>query len=72
MLLGNIAGRAGDVVVFPLWPKQGRAASRVLVRMRKQVSGPARLAAGLVLHDTDGRLTEAADGVLREGRGLEL
>jgi len=72
MLLGNIAGRAGDVVVFPLWPEQGRAASRVLVRMRKQVSGPARLAAGLVLHDTDGRLTEAADGVLREGRGLEL
>jgi tRNA1(Val) A37 N6-methylase TrmN6 len=72
MLLGNIAGRAGDIVVFPLWPEQGRAASRVLVRMRKQVSGPARLAAGLVLHDAHGRITEVADGVLREGRGLEL
>jgi tRNA1(Val) A37 N6-methylase TrmN6 len=71
-LLANIAGRAGEVVVFPLWPGQGRPASRILVRARKQVAAPARLAAGLVLHEADGRLTGAADGVLREGRGLEL
>jgi tRNA1(Val) A37 N6-methylase TrmN6 len=71
-LLGQIAGRAGEVVVFPLWPGQGRAASRILVRVRKQVSAPARLAAGLVLHDADGRLSAGAEGVLREGRGLEL
>jgi tRNA1(Val) A37 N6-methylase TrmN6 len=71
-LLCQIAGRAGEVVVFPLWPGEGRAASRILVRMRKQVSAPARLAAGLVLHDADGRLSAGAEGVLREGRGLEL
>src|SRR5437899_2531653 len=70
-LLGHIAGRAGEVVVFPLWPGQGRAASRILVRVRKHAAAPARLAAGLVLHETDGRLTGAADGVLREGRGLD-
>ncbi len=33
-LLGHIAGRAGEVVVFPLWPGQDRAATRVLVRAR--------------------------------------
>jgi len=71
-LLGQIAGRAGEVVVFPLWAGQGRAASRVLVRARKQVDAPARLAAGLALHEPDGRLTAAAEGVLREGRGLDL
>src|SRR5438309_656220 len=71
-LLGQIAGRAGEVVVFPLWPGQGRAASRILVRVRKQVAAPARLAAGLVLHDPEGRLSAGAEGVLREGRGLEL
>jgi tRNA1(Val) A37 N6-methylase TrmN6 len=71
-LLGQIAGRAGEVVVFPLWPAQGRAASRILVRVRSQVSAPARLAAGLVLHEPDGRLTAQAEGILREGRGLEL
>ena len=71
-LLGQIAGRAGEVVVFPLWPGQGRPASRILVRVRKQIATPARLAAGLVLHEPDGRFTVGADGVLREGRGLEL
>jgi tRNA1(Val) A37 N6-methylase TrmN6 len=55
-----------------LWPGQERPASRILVRARKQVAAPARLAPGLVLHEADGRLTSAADGVLREGRGLEL
>lgn len=71
-LLGQIAGRAGEVVVFPLWPGQGRAASRILVRVRSQVSAPARLAPGLVLHEPDGQLTAEAEGILREGRGLEL
>jgi tRNA1(Val) A37 N6-methylase TrmN6 len=71
-LLGQIAGRAGEVVVFPLWPGEGRAASRILVRARKQIAAPARLAAGLVLHDADGRLSAGAEGVLREGRGLDL
>jgi tRNA1(Val) A37 N6-methylase TrmN6 len=71
-LLGQIAGRAGEVVVFPLWAGQGRDASRVLVRARKQIAAPARLAAGLVLHEADGRFTNAAEAILREARGLEF
>jgi tRNA1(Val) A37 N6-methylase TrmN6 len=71
-LLGEIAGRAGDIVVFPLWPSADRPASRILVRARKQVAAPARLMHGLVLHRPDGRPTEAAEGVLREGKGLDL
>jgi len=71
-LLGQIAGRAGEVVVFPLWAGQGRDASRVLVRARKQIAAPARLASGLVLHEADGRFTAAAEAVLREARGLDL
>jgi tRNA1(Val) A37 N6-methylase TrmN6 len=71
-LLAEIAGRAGGVVVYPLWPAQGRPAVRVLVRARKQVGAPARLAPGLILHEADGRLSGAAEGVLREGRGLDL
>jgi tRNA1(Val) A37 N6-methylase TrmN6 len=71
-LLGEIAGRAGEVVIFPLWSGAGKAASRVLVRARKQVAAPARLAAGLVLHEPDGRYTARAEAVLRGGAGLEL
>jgi len=71
-LLAQIAGRGGEVVVFPLWAGQGRDASRVLVRARKQIAAPARIASGLVLHEADGRFTTAAEAILREGRGLEL
>ncbi len=71
-LLAEIAGRAGEIVVYPLWPGEDRAASRILVRARKQVAAPARLAPGLVLHRSDGRPTERAESVLREGRGLDL
>lgn len=71
-LLGELAGRVGGIVVFPLWPALGRDAGRVLVRARKQVSAPARLAAGLVLHEADGRFTAAAEAVLRGGAALPL
>ena len=71
-LIGQIAGRAGEVVVFPLWAGAERPASRVLVRARKQVPAPARLAPGLVLHEPDGRYTAAAEAVLRGGQALTL
>ena len=71
-LLGCIAGRAGEVVVFPLWPGAGQPASRVLVRARKQIHAPARLAPGLVLHEPDGRFTPEADSILRAGEPLTL
>lgn len=71
-LLGYLAGRAGEIVVFPLWPAAGRDASRVLVRARKQVASPARIAPGLILHEVDGRFTAAADAVLRGGEALSL
>ena len=71
-LLGALAGRAGEIVVFPLWPGAGKAAKRVLVRARKEVMTPLRLAPGLVLHEPDGRFTTAANAVLRDMAALEL
>jgi tRNA1(Val) A37 N6-methylase TrmN6 len=66
-LLAALRGRAGEVVVFPLWPKVGVAAKRVIVRARKGLRSPLVLAAGLVLHEVDGRFTAAAEAVLRDG-----
>jgi len=71
-LLGELKSRAGDIVVFPLWPGGSRPASRILVRARKEVWAPTRLAAGLVLHEPDGRYTPAAEAILRDGVGLVL
>ena len=71
-LLAELRSRAGEIVVFPLWPGSSRPASRVLVRARKEVGAPTRLAAGLVLHEPDGRFTPAAEAILRDGVGLML
>ena len=71
-LLGQLAGRAGDITVFPLWPAAGRPASRILVRATKQVGTPARLLPGLILHEADGRFSDAAEAVLRGGAALAL
>jgi len=71
-LLGELKSRAGDIVVFPLWPGGSRPAARILVRARKEVGAPTRLAAGLVLHEPDGRYTPAAEAILRDGVGLVL
>jgi len=71
-MLAGLRGRAGDCVVFPLWPRADTPAKRVLVRARKGIATPLRLAAGLVLHEADGRYTAAADAVLRGCQGLAL
>ncbi len=71
-LLAALRGEAGEIVVFPLWPKLGKPARRVIVRCRRKVKTPTRLAAGLVLHNPDGTYTPEADEILRNGRGLEL
>ena len=71
-LLGEIAGRAGEVVVYPLWPGEDRPASRH-PGARPQAgrgAGAARPRAGVAR--ADGRPTGRAEGVLREGRGIEL
>ena len=66
-LLGLLAGPGRRGRGVPAVARPGRPASRILVRARKQVAAPARLLAGLVLHEADGRFTAAAEAVLREG-----
>jgi len=71
-LLAALRERAGGIAVLPLWPMADRPAKRVLVCARKGISGPTALLPGLVLHEPDGRYTEAAEGILRGGEGLDF
>jgi tRNA1(Val) A37 N6-methylase TrmN6 len=72
-VLAELYGRAGGIVVFPLWPdRTSRPAKRVLVRVVKGSATPMRLAAGLVLHEPGGGYSEAADQILRHAAALPL
>ena len=71
-ILALLHGRAGEIVVFPLWPGPGvKPAKRVIVRARKETRAALRLAPGLVLHTGDGSFTAQADAVLH-GAALEI
>lgn len=70
-ILAALAGDFGGVTVFALWPRLGQDAKRVIVRATKGVKTPARLAAGLALHDEAGGYTTAATPLLN-GAALAL
>jgi tRNA1(Val) A37 N6-methylase TrmN6 len=76
-ILFHLQGKAGGVVVFPLWPRApgeagGEDARRVIVHARKGSKAPTRLAAGLALHSDGGGYSAAAERVLRDGAALVL
>lgn len=71
-LLAALQGRAGGLAIFPLWPRAGRPAKRVLLAATKGSRAPARLLAGLELHGSGNAFTPAAEAVLREGAALDL
>jgi tRNA1(Val) A37 N6-methylase TrmN6 len=71
-VLAALLGRAGEVIVFPLWPAAGRPAKRLLVQARKGARGPLCLMPGLVLHDADGGFRPQAEDILRHGHALDL
>ena len=60
------------VSVFPLWPKAGEAAKRVLVQVRNGTRTAFALLPGLVVHEPDGRYTPEANAVLRGGAVLDF
>lgn len=71
-LLDAMTGHLGGIEVFPLWPAQDKPASRVIIRGRRGSKAPLTLQQGLVLHGRDGRFTDRAEAILREGASLLL
>ena len=69
-IIEGLGRRYGQIEIFPLWPRQGEAAKRVVVRARKDRRTPATIHAGLVLHNADGSYTPEAEQILRAGQAL--
>lgn len=70
-ILVHLSGRLGALRVFPLWPKPGTPARRVIISGQKGRKTPIELMPGLVLHDPSGAYTASAQRVLREGQSLD-
>jgi tRNA1(Val) A37 N6-methylase TrmN6 len=66
------AAEGSAAILFPLFPRKDESPKRAIVQVEKGRAGSVKTAAGLVLHEADGRNTEAAEAVLRHGAALRL
>lgn len=62
--------KVGGLTLYPLWPKLGHAAKRILILARKGVSSPSKIFPGLILHDDQGNYTSEALKILKDGEKL--
>jgi tRNA1(Val) A37 N6-methylase TrmN6 len=70
-IVSLLHGKAGELIVLPLWPKVGKPAKRLIVRARKGIRTGAAMLPGLVLHESDGKYTAEAEAVLRDGARID-
>jgi len=68
----SVAEGHGARIVFPLFPRRGAVSKRSIVQIAKGRPGSLGVAVGLILHEADGRNTDAAEAVLRHGFQLRL
>ena len=71
-ILAALHEKAGDVHIFPIYPKAGEPARRVIVSAGKDRRSPDTLLPGLALHGEDGRYTQDAERILREAQALPI
>jgi FkbM family methyltransferase len=71
-VLTAFAGRFGGAVIFPLYPRAGQSAIRVLLQGVKGSNAPIELRPGLVLHAEGNDFTPEAEEILRHGGALTL
>lgn len=71
-LLGALAGRFGGVRLFPLFPRAGAPATRVILTACKGSRAALELLPGLTLHRPDGGYSDIAEATLRHGAALCL
>ncbi len=71
-VIAHLFRRVGDMLVMPLWPREGVPAKRVIIQGTKGMQGPACILPGLVLHGEVDRYTPEAKKILWDGAALDL
>lgn len=69
-VLAAMTGRYGGIAVLPLWPMEGVAAKRVLVRGAKDSKAPFLLLRGITLHGEDNDFPPDIQAILRDARAI--
>ncbi|MGE4313982.1 MAG: tRNA1(Val) (adenine(37)-N6)-methyltransferase [Pseudobdellovibrionaceae bacterium] len=70
IILG-LGKRFGATEIFPLVPKEGEPAKRVIIRTWKDRASPLTLHSPLVIHKKDGTYTGCANAILKDAKPIE-
>lgn len=71
-ILSAAAGRYGSICIFPLYPRSGEPATRIIVQGTKGSKAPLTIADGLVLHDETGAYRAQVDAILKGRETLAI
>lgn len=69
-IIQALGPRFGAMELWPLYPREGAVASRLVIRVLKGRKTPVKLHAGVILHEVDGRWTQRADDILTHNKPL--
>lgn len=70
-LLADLTRRFGGICVYPLWPKAGEPARRIILQATLGSAAPVAILPGLVLHSPDGSYTPQTQQILT-GASFEI
>jgi len=70
-IIALLQRRLGKITIYPLYPKKGKPASRIIITAVKNSRTRISLMPGLILHQADGAPTREAEQILRLGHTLE-
>lgn len=68
-IFSSLENKAGDIVVLPIYSKEGQEAKRVVVIARKTSKGITKILPPFYTHNQDSSYTLKAEKILREGKG---
>jgi len=71
-ILAALQGRFGGVHLFPLFPRAGAPATRIIVAATKGRQAGLTLQQGLALHQPGGGYTPSAEAALRHGAAISI
>ncbi|MCQ2735511.1 MAG: methyltransferase domain-containing protein [Alphaproteobacteria bacterium] len=63
-------GKAGGMLIRPLYSKKGQEAKRIIVSVQKDSKAPCRILPPFVVHNAVGTYTDEAQQILRQGSGF--
>lgn len=68
--LSALNGRAGKMLVIPIYSKKGQNAKRILICAQKDSKAPLAISPGIIVHEADGTYSPEAHKILRDGLSI--